>query len=93
MDDAENLVNPWTNDPRRSLGLESAVRATHVGLVSYPPGSQFGPRRMEEFELIRVLERGARYHCQADTDPSSLLECPSTFNLAPHTEVAHSSAA
>lgn len=50
------------------------LRVTHVGLISYPPGSLFGPRTMSEFELVWILEGGAEYRWKPASRPGPLEE-------------------
>lgn len=57
----------------------------HGGLVTYPPGTTFGPRVLRDFEIVWIIEGEVVYHYNGqsvETPPGSIVLCQPGFRDA-----------
>ncbi len=78
------------------LPLLEVTLPTAWGVVTYPPGASFGPRRMRDYEFVWIMEGSAEYRWEEQTvlaPPGSIVLCrPGTsdfFQWDRHTRTRH----
>ena len=69
---------------------------THHGVVTYPPGASFGPRRMNDYEFVWIIEGDGEYRRGKQTIPApagSIVLCrpgeTDFFRWDPHRRTQH----